>query len=458
MTSVAVGHDLIGAYESQFAGSRARYELSQQSLAGGIAHDGRYLKPFPLHVDRADGAYKWDVDGNRLIDYAVGHGSLILGHNDPDITAAMHAQLDKGTHYSAGHEAEVLWAQQVQKLVPSAELVRFTGSGTESNLLAMRIARAYTGKPGVLKFEGHFHGWSDYLIKGEKPPFEKPGAPGVPDEVMRTVAVLPADDIGAAEERLAQGDIAAILVEPSGASWSTIPLEEGTLAALRDLATKYNTVLIFDEVITGFRWAPGGAQERFGITPDMTTMAKIVAGGMPGGSVAGKREIMEHLLFKDEPGWNARKVIHPGTYNANPLAATAGYTCLQKCADPKVQQTCDDMAAALRSGFNTILEERGIDGFSWGESSVFHIALGVTCSNRTRGDLRAPQGVDGETLKASGGNKLATALTLAMALEGIDLFHGGGLLSVRHTSEDVDFTLQAFDRALNRLSESGYLG
>ncbi len=457
MSTVSTAPDLTGAYTEQFAGSLARYELAQQSLAGGIAHDGRFMKPFPLHIERADGAYKWDVDGNRLIDYAIGHGSLILGHNDPDITAAMHAQLDKGTHYSAGHEAEILWAQQVQKMLPSADLVRFTGSGTESNLLAMRLARAYTGKPSMLKFEGHFHGWSDYLIKGEKPPFESPGAAGVPEEVMRTVAVLPPDDLGAVEERLAQGDIAAILVEPSGASWSMIPLAEGTLAGLRQLADKYDAVLLFDEVITGFRWAPGGAQERFGVSPDLTTMAKIVAGGMPGGAVAGKKEIMEYLLFKDDAAWNAKKVIHPGTYNANPLAATAGFTCLQKCEDPSVQQTCDDLAAQLRSGFNAIFEARGIEGCSWGESSVFHLIVGEPCSNRTAGDLRAPKGIDPAVLKASGKAGLAMPLTLAMAVEGVDLFNGGGLLSVKHTKDDVDFTLKAFDNSLTRLAESGYL-
>ena len=265
----------------------------------------------------------------------------------------------------------------------------------------------------------------------------------MPDEVMRTVAVLPPDDLGAVEERLVQGDIAAILVEPSGASWSMIPLMEGTLAALRDLATKYEAVLIFDEVITGFRWAPGGAQERFGITPDMTTMAKIVAGGMPGGAVAGKAEIMEYLLFKDDPAWNARKVIHPGTYNANPLAATAGYTCLSLCEDPAIQRTCDDFAARLRAGFNTTLEERGIDGASWGESSVFHIILGEKCSNRTAGDMRAPEGIAPAALKASGRAGLATPMHLAMALEGVDLFNGGGLLSTSHNDDDIAFTLES---------------
>lgn len=458
MVQSPVRSQLAADYEERFAGSLRMHERAKESLAGGIAHDGRYMKPFPLYVERASGAYKWDVDGHQLIDYAMGHGALILGHNDPEILAAAHKQLDLGTHFGAGHESEIRWAEQVQRLIPSAEHVRFTSSGTEANLLAMRLARAYTGKSGILKFEGHFHGWSDYLIKGEKPPFENPQNPGVPDEVLRTVAVLPSDDLGAVEERLTQGDIAAVIIEPSGASWATIPLEEAYLAGLRALTERYGVVLIFDEVITGFRWAPGGAQEKYNILPDMTTLAKIVAGGFPGGAVTGKDEIMEHLLFKDEPNWNAtKKVIHPGTYNANPLAAAAGAACLERCADPSVQEYCDGLGTKLRAGLNTVLEEKGINGCVWGESSAFHILVGEVCTNRTAGDLRVPEGIAPATLKASGKAGLGLPLAIAMALEGVDLFAGGGMLSVAHTESNVDSTINAFSNALGRLRTDGYL-
>ena len=278
-------------FEERFAGSKTLFQRAGGALAGGMAHDGRHQKPYPLYMERAAGAHKWDVDGHEFIDYAIGHGALILGHLDKDVVAALNEQLTLGTHYGSGHLGEILWSELVQKLIPSADRVRFVGSGTEANILAMRIARIFTGKNTIMKFEGHFHGWSDYLVKGERPPFETASVPGVPDEVLRTVAVIPNDDLGAVEERLTQGDVAAIIIEPSGASWATIPLAAGYLAKLRELATAYGAVLIFDEVITGFRWAPGGAQERFGITPDMTTMAKIVAGGLPGGAVAGKAEI-----------------------------------------------------------------------------------------------------------------------------------------------------------------------
>lgn len=456
MVQAPVRSTIYGEFEERFADSKVLYERARGVISGGIAHDGRYQKPFPVYVQRSAGAHKWDVAGHELIDYAIGHGALILGHNDPDVTAAVHAQLDLGTHFGAGHEGEIRWAEQIQKLIPSAERVRFTMSGTEANLLAMRIARAYTGRSNILKFEGHFHGWSDYIVKGERAPFESTDVPGVPDEVLRTVAVLPADDLAAVEERLAQGDVGAILIEPSGASWATLPLADGFLAKLRELATAYGSVLIFDEVITGFRWSPGGAQARFDVIPDMTTLAKITAGGLPGGAVTGKEAIMDHLLFKDETGWNAKKKIgHPGTYNANPLSAAAGATCLAKCADPAVQRHCDDLAMQIRVGLNGVLEQHGIPGCAWGDSSAFHIIIGEHVTNRTAGDLKRPEGVSNEKLKASGKAGLAGPLAAAMLIEGVDLFSGGGMLSVAHTVSDVDATIGAFERSVLRMRDEG---
>jgi hypothetical protein len=167
------------------------HERARASIAGGIAHDGRHQSPFPLYVSRADGAYKYDLDGKRLIDYAVGHGALILGHGDPDVLAAVHAQLDKGTHYGSGHEGEVAWAEQVRTLIPSAEKVRFVASGTEANILAMRLARSHTGRNTILKFEGHFHGWNDYLVKSEKPPFEHTSTDLITDELPQLERLQP---------------------------------------------------------------------------------------------------------------------------------------------------------------------------------------------------------------------------------------------------------------------------
>ena len=447
---------LLAEYAERFAGSRALHDRSRQAIPGGITHDGRFLKPFPVYIRRAQGAYKWDVDDRQLLDYAVGHGSLILGHSDPEVTEAIRRALDHGTHFGAGHEGEIIWAEQIRSLLPSAELVRFTAAGTESTLLAMRVARAATQKSIILKFAGHFHGWNDYALKGESPPFENDAIPGIPSAVLDTVAVVPANDPEALERRLRQGDIAGVILEPSGAAWSTVPLDEGFLQTVRELTSRYEAVLIFDEVITGFRWSPGGAQARFGVTPDLTTLAKIVAGGLPGGAVAGRADVMRHIAFRDEPGWNSdRKVRHAGTFNASPVVAAAGTTCLRRCADPMVQQRCDALASRLRTGLNTILDQRGAPGFAWGESSVFHIALGQECENRVAGDMRQPKGISPEELKRGGGDALATALELSMLLEGIHLFHSGGFLSVVHTEADIDGTIAAFDRTIARLQEDG---
>ncbi len=459
MASTATTQSILDDYQQQFAGSHALHERSRHVISGGITHDGRYLRPFPPYIARARGAHKWDVDGHQLIDYAVGHGSLIFGHDDPDISAALKAQVSEGTHYGAGHLGEIAWAEQIVKLVPSAEQVRFTASGTESTLLAMRVARGYTGKTTILKFEGHFHGWQDYALKGEKPPFEKANVPGIPDETLSTVAVVPANDLAMLEERLVQGDVAGVILEPSGASWATIPLDTNFLAQVRLLTRKYDAVLIFDEVITGFRWAPGGAQQRFDVTPDLTTMAKIVAGGMPGGAVAGTADLMQMIAFKDEPGWNAtRRVPQAGTYNANPLAAAAGLACLRKCEDPAVQRHCDDLATQLRIGLNTVFTDLDVPAVAWGESSIFHIAIGKGGSNRTAGDLRTPEGLDPEYLKASGGDSLAQTFEIGMLVEGVHLFHSGGFFSTAHTAGDVEKTVSATRTVASRMKDEGLFG
>jgi glutamate-1-semialdehyde 2,1-aminomutase len=456
MASATTAETINSRYQSEFAGSAAMHQRARASIVGGITHDGRHIKPFPPYITHADGAYKWDVDGHKLIDYAIGHGSLILGHNDPDINEAMRDQIDRGTHFSAGHLGEVEWAEKVIELVPSAERVRFTASGTESTLLAMRVARGYTQRDTILKFEGHFHGWQDYALKGEKPPFESTTVPGVPKETLGTVAVIPSNDTAMLEERLVQGDVAAVILEPSGGSWATIPLKDDFLRKLREITAKHDVLLIFDEVITGFRWAPGGAQQRFGVTPDLTTMAKIIAGGMPGGAVAGRADVMDMIAFSDDADWNkSRRVPQAGTYNANPLAAAAGVTALTKCADPAVQAYCDDLAAKVRTGINQVITSLGVPAFTWGESSVFHVALGQRTSNLTGSDLHTPEGVATEFLKNSGGDRLGMAFEIGMLVEGVHVFHSGGLLSTRHTDADVEYTVAAAEKVLSALNNEG---
>lgn len=443
-------------YVEEFDGSRQRAMQAREIFPAGVTHDVRFAKPFPIYAERADGAYKWDVDGHQLIDFAMGHGALIAGHNHPIIKEAVAEQLEKGTHFGAGHDLELQWGDWVQRLVPSAGRLKFTSSGTESTLLGMRLARAFTGRDKILKFAGHFHGWQDYALPGEKPPFDAKSVPGVPQGAFDSVVVAPVNDLQFVDEQLAKGDIAAVILEPSGGSYATIPLPEGFLKELREITQKHDTLLIFDEVITGFRWAPGGAQERFDVKPDITTMAKIVAGGLPGGCVAGRVEVFDLLEIKNDPQWNALKRIgHPGTYNANPLASAAGAACLELVSDPDIQKHCDAMAARFRAGANKALVEHDIPGFVYGEASVFHIMLGITCDNMTAGDLHTPAGVDPEKLKSGSAGPIDTALNCGMLLEGAHLFHSGGLLSMKHTEADMDKSIAGFERTILRMREEG---
>ena len=313
-------------YIANHPGSAQRYAEATQIFPGGVTHDNRYAEPFPLYVTHGAGPRKWDVDGNEYIDYVSGHGALLLGHSHPAITAAVTEQINRGTHLGACTEEEVRWAKAIKALVPSVEKLRFHSSGTEATLMAMRLARAYTGKNKIIKLQDHFHGWHDYAMAGSDR-----SAPGIPPETFGSMVIVPSGDLAAVEKALSSdSEIAALILEPTGAHYGQLPFDiPNYLSGLRELTAQHGVVLIFDEVVTGFRAAPGGAQVLYGITPDLTTMAKIVAGALPGGAVGGKAEIIDMMAQRGDPEWdNQRRVYHPGTFNANPLSAVAGATCL----------------------------------------------------------------------------------------------------------------------------------
>ena len=237
----------------------------------GVTHDARRQDPFQLYYTHAEGAAKYDVDGNRILDYFPGHGALILGHSRPEVVQAVQDQMAMGTHFSGSTEHEIEWGNWVRELIPTAEKVRFHSSGTEADMMAIRMARAYTGKSKVIKFEDHFHGWSDYLVAGSE------GIGGIPQETLSTMIVLPPNDIEVFEKTLQENDdIAAVILEPTGAHMGLEPILPEFLTQLREVTERYGVVLIFDEVVTGFRVSRGGAQEYFGIRPDLTTLAKIL--------------------------------------------------------------------------------------------------------------------------------------------------------------------------------------
>src|SRR5258706_9282602 len=317
MARVATSPTIQNAYTDALPVSHGLYERARKVFPDAVTHDNRRMQPFPLYVDRAEGAYKWDVDGHRYVDYWMGHGALLLGHNPRPVVDAVREQALHGTHYGACHPKEVEWGEWVRRLVPSAERVRFTASGTEATHMAVRLARAFTGKRHVVKFAGHFHGWHEGLEVGVRAPYEDEPEAGQLPEVVDLVSVLPPNDIGAVHARLAKGDVAAVIIEPTGGHFGSVPAPASFVAALREETRRANVLLIFDEVVTGFRVAPGGAQEKLGIRPDLTTMAKILSGGLPGGACAGREDVIGYLSTKSDPAENRRaKIAHAGALNA----------------------------------------------------------------------------------------------------------------------------------------------
>ena len=437
--------------------SEALFRRAKAAIAGGLSHDIRYLRPFPIYVDRAGGSRKWDVDGHELIDYWVGHGALFLGHANPTVQQAVGNQLGRGTHYGACHELEVRWAEAVLKLMPRAERVRFVGSGTEATLLAIRLARAATGKDKIVKFEGHFHGWHDYAAAAVRPPFDRPISAGVPQGVLAGLLICPPNDWDAFVALTSgRDDIAGVILEPGGGSSGTIPTDRGFLARLREFTRAQGMILIFDEVITGFRFAPGGAQQRYEIYADLTTLAKILAGGLPGGAVVGGAVIMDQLAFRDDSVWNREdRVAHAGTFNANPLSAAAGIATLEQLADGQAQAKADRAGEILRAGIAEVIETLGVDAHVYGESSIVNLFLGP---GRHGLDVGRPDSrLDHRLLMGHPNLEAYHMLRCALILHGVDLplFHGW--ISAAHSDEDLEKTIRAFEAAVRLIRDEGSL-
>jgi len=440
--SMAIEQDYVQAHP----GSARLYERAKLVVPSGVTHDSRYLRPFPIYVVRAAGSHKWDVDGNAYVDYVMGHGALLLAHNHPVVTEAAAAQLQRGTHYGASHEAEIEWAEEVIRLVPSAEVVRFTSSGTEATLMALRLARAATGKPSVLKFERHFHGWHDYVVGSSK--YAGSAPPGIPQSTLDSVVVVPPEMHTVRETIAGRDDVGAVIVESAGASSGTLPLPRGFNRELASFCREKNLIFIMDEVVTGFRWTPGGVQQEEGIVPDITALAKILAGGFPGGAVAGRRGLLDQLAFPP-PGSNGEKIGHPGTFNANPLSAVAGTACLREVADGRHQSRARALAQRLRAGMNAELSRLGIPGFVYGQASEFRIVLGGN-------EVPQPRDYDPRDLSLdllSVGTKRETErlLNLAMLQRGVHLFGNGGMTSSVHTDDDLAWTVEAWSATLEAL-------
>jgi glutamate-1-semialdehyde 2,1-aminomutase len=448
--------DIIDAqYRDANPRSREAFERQHRVVAGGYSHLARQLAPFPLFIRENRGARKHDIDGHEYIDYWMGHGAMLLGHAHPAVTQAIADQAGRGTHAGGETELAIEWATLIQQSVPSAERVRFVASGGEATQLAMRLARAYTGKQVVIKFESSMHGWHDAAAVGG-PPHGATRPPGVPDAVGDTLLLLPFNDLGAAERTLsARADVAAVIMEPGGPHSDTVPSDPSFLRGVRELTARRDVLLIFDEVVTGFRYSIGGAQEFFGVTPDLTALGKIIGGGLPCGALAGRADVMELFEWRTDQHWvRSRMIPHSGTWNAAPVTAAAGIAALRLVRESGAADRARGLAQRLIGSVNTLFRDLDVQAFAYGRSSIVRLCPGEP-PPLVREDFSAAQ-ADGRQL-AAGWGQAGPMLRKAMILEGVDLMGTQGFLSAAHTEDDVDATCEAVGRAVARMRKAGWL-
>jgi glutamate-1-semialdehyde 2,1-aminomutase len=438
-------------YEAKFAKSKALFERARKVMPRGVSHDQWYADPFPIYMSRARGSHLWDIDGNEYVDYYGGHGGKMLGHAPAAVVAAVQHQIERGTQYGAVCDLAVEWAELIQKLVPSAELIEFMNSGTEAIMYGIRLARAFTKRDKVVRFQFHFAGAYDAISVGNKKPFDVPVSAGILPSTVQDTVVIPINSEEALENTLKKRDVAVVIAEAAGSSSGVVGIHLSFYDVMRKLTARYGTLLFFDEVVTGFRYSPGGVQAAVGVTPDLTALGKGVTGVMPGaGAIAGRKDIMDLLLFKDEE-WNRyQRVSHSGTFNANPLCAAAGIAYLKIIATGEPTRMANQKARQLRDALQRQMDERGIAGCVYDSGfSVVHVYFGhchlieqcerVVCLNadKTR-DPGAGQ-----------------ALFMNLALNGVKTPTRGydSFLSAVHTEDDLKKTVEAFGRSLDALLE-----
>ncbi|WNL42295.1 glutamate-1-semialdehyde 2,1-aminomutase [Halomonas sp. PAMB 3264] len=415
------------------------FEQATRHIPGGVNSPVRAFKGLhrpPVFMERAQGAYLFDVEGNRYIDYVGSWGPMITGHADQDVLAAVRARLDNGLSFGTPTAVETTMADLICEMIPSMEMVRMTSSGTEATMSAIRLARGSTGRDKIVKFEGNYHGHSDsLLVKAGSGALThgEPSSPGVPASLAEHTITLSYNDPEGVDACFAEigSEIACIIVEPVAGNMNCIPPQPGFLETLRRVCNEHGSLLIFDEVMTGFRVALGGAQAHYGITPDLTCLGKIVGGGMPVGAFGGRRDIMQNVSPMGP-------VYQAGTLSGNPLAMAAGVTLLQKLKEPGFHDALAQRVQTLCTGLEERAEAAGVPMMTQFAGGMF----GLFFTSQSR--------VDNFAQATACDPELFRRFFSAMLDQGVYLAPSAfeaGFMSSAHTPEDIQKTLEAAEKA-----------
>ncbi|MEE9399691.1 MAG: aminotransferase class III-fold pyridoxal phosphate-dependent enzyme [Dehalococcoidales bacterium] len=442
-------------YISRTKKSRQMYEEARHYLAGGVPGGARYRRPYPVYVKEARGSKLWDVDGNEYIDLLMGAGPAILGHSPPSVMKAVKEQLDRGTIMQVTGEFAVELAKKITKHMPGMELIRFVNSGSEAVHIALRAARAYTGRDKYAKFEGSYNGQLDnVLVSGdvyggpEDAPESVPASAGIPKSILDETIVLPWNNAEAAVSLIKKHakELAAVLIDPvGGIHLGGIPAEKSLVQALREVTEKEGIILIFDEVISGFRMGLSGGYSLSGVVPDMRSLGKIIGGGFPVGAYGGRRDIMEKVVAPPDPAeaknaaLRKQKIFSSGTYSGNPISMVAGLATIKELEKPGFYEHIDGCAERVRSGLPEIASDMGLDIQVVGVRSLFSVHF----TSRPLKNVRDILGSDRET---------AGVFYTGLVANGVYIpEHHFGVISGAHTNADIDKILSVSEIVLKEI-------
>lgn len=447
---VEIKKEILENYLKRTSKSKGLWEEARRLIPGGANSGFRYYEPYPIFTDKAIGSNLWDADGNKYIDLCMSFGAALIGHSNPKVIEIVRGQLERGTMYALPHKLTSLYVSEIKRRYPPMEMMRLTNSGTESTMHAIRVARSYSGKDKIVKFEGCYHGVHDNVLISVHPPLGKIGpswAPvpyiqgsGIPVNTLKNVLVAPFNDIEALERlfRKHEGEIGTLIMEPVPMNMGVVPPKKGYLEEVRRLTEEHNVVLIFDEVKTGCKIAPGGATEYYGVEPDMITLSKSIGGGFSLGAFGGRAEVMGEIS-------PIGRTFHGGTYNANPVSVSAGLTGLTKVLTDDATSRMNKLGDKLAKGAGDLIKDTKIKARVQHVGSAGTIYFGLTEEVL---NLRMAMKVDP---KAGWNFWFALLNNGVITPPGLMAQGEQWHLSVMHNDEDIEKALEATHEALEQI-------